>query len=269
MSSLLLELNLGWVRPHAIIRNLSVRISTFTFRRFLKGLGGATWLKPVLLGTILVVLSHRTNASEVCIRLFFYVEGKVLNCHLLSPPLLLRWDDKKRAIRLNCRLWRRKRIDDGALALVIEFMKEQLILLHCQKLLFLLLFLRHFFRQYLRGWNSSFFKQNLWLKPAIGDLKLTLNLLPNEMKLVNGFAEFRTHVLIIFVAKLLGRVFAKVVAKEWVLKSEGVRYLKLLPSYHSASPNLVRLHFEAAVFVAKEVSFLGKNARQDSYDGPA
>ena len=89
------------------------------------------------------------------------------------------------------------------------------------------------------------------------------------MKLVNGFAEFRTHVLIIFVAKLLGRVFAKVVAKEWVLKSEGVRYLKLLPSYHSASPNLVRLHFEAAVFVAKEVSFLGKNARQDSYDGPA
>jgi len=93
-------------------------------------------------------------------------------------------------------------------------MKEQLILLHCQKLLFLLLFLRHFFRQYLRGWNSSFFKQNLWLKPAIGDLKLTLNLLPNEMKLVNGFAEFRTHVLIIFVAKLLGRVFAKVVAKE-------------------------------------------------------
>ena len=48
-----------------------------------------------------------------------------------------------------------------------------------------------------------------------------------------------------------------------------MRDLELLPGDDTTRANLVGLHLEPAVLVAKQVRLLSENARQYSYNGPA
>ena len=99
-------------------------------------------------------------------------------------------------------------------------------------------------------------------------MQLSLDLFPNEMELINGFAELTAYEAILVKGKLFALIFAEVEAVKGVLKSKRVCNLKLLPRNDTPCPNLVWLYLEAAVFVAEKMCFLGKDPWQNSNDCP-
>ena len=88
------------------------------------------------------------------------------------------------------------------------------------------------------------------------------------MELINGFAELTAYEAILVKGKLFALIFAEVEAVKGVLKSKRVCNLKLLPRNDTPCPNLVWLYLEAAVFVAEQMCFLGKDPWQNSNDCP-
>jgi hypothetical protein len=82
------------------------------------------------------------------------------------------------------------------------------------------------------------------------------------MHLVDGLNKFGSDCLIVFVCKLDNLILTALVPVETIFQSERVGNLKLFPSDHSPSANLVRLDFEAAIANIEHVRFLGEDAWQ-------
>ena len=74
--------------------------------------------------------------------------------------------------------------------------------------------------------------------------------------------------MVFVLRELLTLILTEVKAIEGVFKGERVGDLKLFPRYNTTRADLVGLHFETAVFVAKQMSLLSEDAGQDSHDCP-
>lgn len=165
-------------------------------------------------------------------------------------------------------LSRWQRVDDGTFPLVEVFLEEKLILRDRLILLLFFFLLSDFFREELGRRDPSFLEKYLGLEPSIRDLKFSLDLLPHEVKLVDGLTELGADVLVLITTELFALILPEVEPIEGILEGERVCDLELFPGNDTARPNLVRFYFEAAVLVAEEVGFLGEDPGQDSHDSP-
>ena len=112
------------------------------------------------------------------------------------------------------------------------------------------------------------FVQSSRFKPTMSYLKLSTNLLPDKMHLIDGHREFETNVLIVLGCEYARLSISKIIAEKTVFKSKRMCDLKLFPSNDSCCSNLVWLNSESAVFVIKHMSFLSKYSRQESNNCP-
>ena len=131
-----------------------------------------------------------------------------------------------------------------------------MILLYGLKLHLLLLFLCEFFVENLSGWYSGLFKQHFRFEPTVGDLQLSLDLFPNEVKLVNCFAELATNCLVVVLRELLAFILAEVEAVERVFQGEAMSDLELFPCDYTTCADLIWFYLEAAVSVIKQMGLL-------------
>lgn len=81
------------------------------------------------------------------------------------------------------------------------------------------------------------------------------------MKLINTVTEGPTDSVVAIFRKLFG-IVTEIVAEKTIFQCERMGDLELLPSYHAACPDFIRLHLKATVFKTKHVGFLSENAGQ-------
>ena len=72
---------------------------------------------------------------------------------------------------------------------IVKFLQELLVLLYRLLFHFFLFLFRKLLLEQLCSRNASFFNEDSRLQPTVGYVKLTLNLLPNVMKFVDGVAK--------------------------------------------------------------------------------
>jgi len=53
----------------------------------------------------------------------------------------------------------------------------------------------------LRSWYTSKIVERPRLQPPMGNLQLSFDLLPEEMHLIDGHREFKTHIFVVFLSE--------------------------------------------------------------------
>jgi hypothetical protein len=89
------------------------------------------------------------------------------------------------------------------------------------------------------------------------------------MKFVDGLAKFRTDLRIFFGCEEPVFIFSEVITIETGLKSKGMCYHELFPSNNTACTQFIRLNFESAISIVKEMSLFRKYPRKKSHYSPA
>lgn len=102
----------------------------------------------------------------------------------------------------------------------------------------------------------------------MGNLQLTLDLLPKNMHLIHRHSELEAHIFIVLLSEDSIFILTDVVAVERVFKSERMRNLELFPRHDSGGADFVGLDPESAVLVIEHVSLLRKYSWQQSDNSP-
>ena len=113
------------------------------------------------------------------------------------------------------------------------------------------------------------------------DLKLSSNLLPEEMHFIYRHGEFEANISVvlrmIYVAfHFIRTIFlsllcsnTNIISIKTVLQSEGMGDLKLFPCYDSGRTYFVGFDSESAVLVVEHMSLLCEYTGKKADDGPA
>lgn len=147
--------------------------------------------------------------------------------------------------------------------------KEILVFSYRLVSLFLFALALELFLEELSGWLAGLFNHDSRFEPAVGDVKLLLNLLPHEVEFVHGVAKLCSYLVVVAFCVFPGLVRSEVIPVKAVFEGEGVRHCKLFPNDHAACAGLVGFDFESAVLEVEHVRFLRKNSRKQAYDCPA